>query len=60
MEIELRNWRTGKIIYSAEVDTVKEAAEKAVSEKVDLSCAELSGAKLNNAKLNNARLSGKA
>ena len=55
--MEIRNWKTGNVIYQAEVDTIKELVEKAVKERVSLAYANLSGADLCGSYLRNASLS---
>ena len=49
--MEIKNWKTGEVIYQAEVNTIKELIEKAVKEGVSLAYANLSGADLSGAGL---------
>ena len=68
MKIEIKDWRNGKILFSGNFDSVKEAIEKAISSdanlrgadliNANLSGANLSGANLINANLRGANLSG--
>ncbi len=55
---EIRNWKTGVVIYECEADTLKEAVKKAVKEGVNLSFADLRGVDLDNVNLHGADLSG--
>jgi len=57
MQIQIKSWLTSKIIYETEAETLKEAVEKAVKEKINLSNADLSEADLSNANLSDADLS---
>jgi uncharacterized protein YjbI with pentapeptide repeats len=57
MKIEIKHWN-GDVLYTAQCDTVKEALEKAVNSRANLSVADLSGADLYGANLYRANLSG--
>ena len=52
------NWVTGKIIFQAEADKLKEALEIAVKKGVNLKGANLKGANLKGANLEGANLEG--
>ena len=54
--MEIKNWKTGKVIYKAEVDTIKELVEKAVKEGVSLKYANLRDADLEGTQLSNSDL----
>ena len=56
--MEIRNWRTGEVIYQAKVNTLKELVEKAVKEGVSLKCAYLKNTDLRKADLSCADLYG--
>ena len=56
--MEIRNWRTGEVIYQAKVNTLKELVEKAVKEGVSLKCAYLKNTDLRKADLSCADLCG--
>jgi uncharacterized protein YjbI with pentapeptide repeats len=56
--IQIKHRYTNKIIFEADVDTIKEAVELAVSHKIDLYNADLSHANLFGADLSNTNLTG--
>ena len=56
--IQIKNWITGKVIFEANVLSLRICVELAIKNSVSLNNAELNGAKLNYAKLNNAKLNG--
>ena len=58
MTIQIRHRYTGEVIYSADVETVKEAVEAAVKENASLKFAFLKGADLERANLERAYLKG--
>ena len=56
--IQIKNRHDGKVIFEANVSTVKEAVELAVKQKVSLAYADLRGAILRGANLLGADLQG--
>ena len=56
--IEIKSWSDGRVLYSGEHETVKEAAEKAVKNGVSLTGADLRDADLGGANLMDAKLGG--
>ena len=45
---EIKDWRDGRVIWSGEAETVKDALHAAIASKANLSGAHLSGANLSN------------
>jgi len=58
MLYEIKSWRHGKILFSAESDCLKSCVEIAIKQKINLSGADLLGADLLGADLLGANLSG--
>ena len=60
MKIELRNWKTGEVIFThkCENNTIKKTVEEAVKQGVSLAYANLYKANLAGAKLAGANLAG--
>ena len=56
MLFEIKSWVSGKVLFSAECESLKACVELAVSKKISLNYAELNGAELNDAGLNDAEL----
>jgi len=57
MIYEIKSWRDGKILYSADADSLKDCVEMAVKSRADLSSADLRTADLSSANLSSANLS---
>ena len=56
--IQIRNWKTKKVIFEGEYPTIKDAVEAAVKQGVSLAWANLTGANLTGANLTWADLTG--
>ena len=58
MTITIKSWFNGKILYTSEKATIKEAVGEAVNKGADLSGANLWGAHLSGANLSGAHMRG--
>ena len=58
MQIEIKSWLTGSVLFSGEYENIREALEAGVKSRANLSCAYLSGADMFRANLSRADLSG--
>ena len=56
--IQIRNWRTSEVIFEGDYQSIKDAVEAAVKQRVSLAWADLAGADLTDASLIRADLRG--